>query len=111
MRTIDREELQALLDSDAPVRVVMTLGPDRYRAAHIPGTETFASVEDGLAALRADEDVVVYCSGDACSSSRAAYRILEGRGFRNLRRYAGGLQDWAAAGLPLAGTGALGSAA
>lgn len=111
MRTIDRSELQALLDRDAPVRVVMTLGPDRYRAAHIPGTETFASVEEGLTSLRADDDIVVYCSGDACASSRAAYRLLESHGFRNVRRYAGGLEDWAGAGLPLSGTGALGLAA
>jgi hypothetical protein len=35
------------------------------------------------------------------SISRAAYRLLAGRGFRSVRRYAGGLADWAAAGLPL----------
>lgn len=111
MHTIDRSELQALLDGDAAVRVVMTLGPDRYRAAHIPGTETFASVDEGLDSLGADEDIVVYCSGPACPSSRAAYRLLESRGYRNVRRYAGGLEDWHRAGLPLEGTGALGLAA
>lgn len=110
MRTIEREELRALLDRDAPVRLVMTLGPTAFAAAHIPGSVTFASIEDGLAALDRDEDIVVYCSHEACASSIQALRLLRQAGFDRVRRYAGGLTDWHAAGLPLAGSGVLGHA-
>jgi rhodanese-related sulfurtransferase len=110
VRTIERDELKELLDGDAPVRLVMTLGPDHYRAAHIPRSEAFSTMDEALAALHPDEDIVVYCSHLACSSSRRAYQALAGNGFARVRRYAGGLTDWHDAGLPLEGTGRLGGA-
>ena len=38
-----------------------------------------------------------------CLSSVALYRDLVRRGYRNVRRYSGGLLDWEDAGLPLEG--------
>jgi rhodanese-related sulfurtransferase len=32
-----------------------------------------------------------------------AYQFLEARGSKNIRRYAGGIQDWEEAGYPLEG--------
>jgi rhodanese-related sulfurtransferase len=46
---------------------------------------------------------VVYCSNPACSASILAYQGLVARGYRNVRRYAGGLLDWEDAGYPLEG--------
>jgi len=46
---------------------------------------------------------VVYCSLVDCLSSVALYRDLVRRGYRNVRRYSGGLLDWEEAGLPLEG--------
>ena len=43
----------------------------------------------------------MYCSDPACVASQYAYRALVDRGYMNVRRYAGGLSDWNAAGLPL----------
>jgi rhodanese-related sulfurtransferase len=102
MEIIDRETLQRLLEVGSEIRVVMVLGPHRYRQAHIPGSETFGSIEEALAELQPDEDIVVYCSGSECFASSLAHRILTGRGYQRVRRYPGGLADWAAAGLPLA---------
>jgi rhodanese-related sulfurtransferase len=48
---------------------------------------------------------MVYCSNESCIASQVAYRILAGNGYKNIRRYAGGLVDWEEAGYPLAGTG------
>jgi rhodanese-related sulfurtransferase len=45
----------------------------------------------------------VYCSNVDCLSSVALYRELVRRGYRNVRRYSGGLLDWEDAGLPLEG--------
>lgn len=73
-----------------------------YQAAHIPGSIHFDRPEDGFASLDMDEEIVVYCSDPACIASQAAYEMFSARGFRNVRRYAGGLSDWAAAGMPIA---------
>lgn len=105
MQTIEREALVALLAEQAAVRLVMALGPGRFSAAHIPGSETYGTVEEAAASLAPDDDIVVYCTGGHASIQ--ACRWLEQLGYRRVRHYAGGLADWAAAGLPLAGSGAL----
>ena len=102
MDTIDRHDLQQLLDTDQPLRLVMTLGPHRFAQAHIPGSETFVDLDQTLQTLETDEPIVVYCSGPACQASARAQRILATRGYRNVRRFVGGLEEWDAAGLPLA---------
>jgi rhodanese-related sulfurtransferase len=102
MDTIELRELQHLLSDGRSVRVVMTLGPHRFAQAHIPGTETFATIDEALASLAPDEEVVVYCTGGSCPSSRWAYHLLRSRGFPNVRLFTGGLMAWDAAGLPLA---------
>ena len=53
--------------------------------------------------LRPEDEVVVYCSHVDCLSSVALYRDLVRRGYRNVRRYSGGLLDWEEAGYPLEG--------
>jgi rhodanese-related sulfurtransferase len=50
-----------------------------------------------------DTEVVVYCQGEDCDSSvKVAHRLLE-LGYRNIRHYSGGVDDWRDAGLPLEG--------
>jgi rhodanese-related sulfurtransferase len=39
----------------------------------------------------------------SCVASVAAYKVLTENGYDNVRRYAGGLEDWEAAGYPLEG--------
>ena len=101
MNTIDLHDLHRLVASDQPVRLVMALGPHRLAQAHIPGSETFSDIAQALDVLDPDEDIVVYCSGPACQASARAQRLLNARGYRNVRRFAGGLEEWDAAGLPL----------
>lgn len=55
--------------------------------------------------LDQNEEIVVYCSNPACSASRFAYHFLVDHGYKNVRRYAGGLLDWEDAGYPLEGEG------
>ena len=57
-----------------------------------------------LWALRKDEEIVVYCSDDACYASRAAADFLERTGYEKVSHYPGGLHDWSAAGYPLEGS-------
>jgi rhodanese-related sulfurtransferase len=104
IRTISRDELRAKIDRGDDFRLIMALNRWAYEAKHIPRSLHFDRPEDLYAAVRPDDEVVVYCSHVDCLSSVAMYRDLIRRGYRNVRRYSGGLLDWEDAGLPLEGS-------
>lgn len=104
MELISREELKSKLDRGDDFKLVMVLGGWAYEMAHIPGSITFDSPDEGLQNLSKDEEIVIYCSNPTCIASIAAYNILVSRGYQRVRRYAGGIEDWQAAGLPVEGT-------
>jgi rhodanese-related sulfurtransferase len=103
IRTIDRDELRGMLARGDRFRLVNSLGEWEFRAKHIPGSTRFATPAEMLADLRPDEEIVVYCTNPACHASVASYELLVKHGYTNVRRYAGGVQDWEDAGLPLEG--------
>jgi rhodanese-related sulfurtransferase len=102
--TISREELMERLDRGQDFKLVMALNRWAFDAKHIPGSMHFDTPDDLYAAVKPDDEVVVYCSNVDCLSSVALYRDLVARGYHNVRRYSGGLLDWEDAGLPLEGT-------
>ena len=109
MRQITRTELKAKIDSWENLKLVFTLGEWQYRNMHIPGSlnlpcspNLFASA-DALQELDRDDEIVVYCSNEACFSGISVYHLLEKRGYKNVSRYAGGLLDWGSADYPLEG--------
>lgn len=104
MNLIGREELKSRIDRGDQFKLVFALGSWAFDALHIPGSLHYGSPEEALADLDPNDDIVVYCSGPSCVASLAGYRILEDAGFTRVRRYAGGLEDWQAAGYPLEGT-------
>jgi rhodanese-related sulfurtransferase len=106
IRTIGRDELKAKLDRADPFKLIMALNRWAYDAKHIPGSLHFDTPDELYAAVRPEDEVVVYCSTIDCLSSVALYRDLVRRGYRDVRRYAGGLMDWEDAGLPLEGSSA-----
>jgi rhodanese-related sulfurtransferase len=81
----------------------MALHDWEFRAKHIPGSIHFHTPDDMFAALGKNDEIVVYCSHSDCHSSVATYHALLEHGYTRVRRYAGGLIDWEAAGLPLEG--------
>ena len=109
--TISREELSGKLDRGEDVKLVMALSRWAYDAKHIPGSLHFDSPDDLYAAVRPNDEVVVYCSNVDCLASVALYRDLVRRGYRRVRRYAGGLMEWEEAGLPLEGSAVAADAA
>jgi rhodanese-related sulfurtransferase len=102
--TIGREELKTKLDNGEPIKLVMALNRWAFDAKHIPGSLHFDDPDELYAALQKDDEIIVYCSNVDCLSSVALYRALVERGYRNVRRYAGGLLDWEEAGLTLEGS-------
>jgi rhodanese-related sulfurtransferase len=103
---IGREELLRKLQGDEYV-LIDALGPISYGAAHLPGAINIPPERVYALAPRRipdlDSPVFVYCANPSCESSvEVAQRLVE-LGYRNVRHYAGGKDDWAAAGLPLEG--------
>jgi rhodanese-related sulfurtransferase len=103
MRLIEAAELKAKLDRGDDFRLVNALGEWEFRAKHIPGSLHFATAGDAFLGLDPADEIVVYCSNPLCRASILMYRELEKRGYRNLRRFAGGVAAWEDAGYPLEG--------
>jgi rhodanese-related sulfurtransferase len=102
VRTIDRDELLRKLEvKDPRFKLVMALAEWEFRTKHIPGSLYFKDASDMLSALRKDDEIVVYCTNPPCLASVAAYHRLRQEGYQDVRRYAGGIEDWESAGLPL----------
>lgn len=106
-QVISREELLGRMNSGQQMVLLEAL-PERYfDAEHLPGARQIphdpvllAAVAPGLIPGQ-DAFVVVYCSNAQCQNSETAARTLRELGYRNVHKYAGGKQDWAAAGLTL----------
>ena len=103
MNEMHRDELKAKLDRGDLFNLVMTLGEFAFRGKHIPGSLNLHEPETLLAKLDPQQETVVYCSDRLCPSSIMAYHFLDGRGYKKLWRYSGGLSDWEQAGYPLEG--------
>jgi rhodanese-related sulfurtransferase len=103
MNLISREGLREKLDRGDDFKLVMVLGEWAFLAKHIPGSINISSPDQCRKMLTPEDEIVVYCSGVACVSSMMACKILVDDGFKNVRRYAGGLPDWEEAGYPLEG--------
>ena len=92
IRTIGRDELQAKLERGDDFRLVMALNRWAFEAKHIPGSLHFDTPDELYAALKPEDEIVVYCSNVDCLSSVAMYRDLVRRGYQDVRRYSGGLK-------------------
>ncbi len=103
MRIMSKEELKAKLDRGDEFKLIMTLDRQAFDNMHIPGSLHFSSIHQAMQYLNPDDEIIVYCSHELCSSSINAYLILRSYGFKNIYRYAGGLAEWQEAGYPLQG--------
>jgi rhodanese-related sulfurtransferase len=103
VRTIDRDEVRAWIDSGEAV-VLEALPSMQYAAVHLPGARNMPHDQvDGLAPrVVPDKDtaIIVYCSNAACQNSPQAARRLVALGYRRVFDYEAGKQDWIEAGLP-----------
>ncbi|WP_033067490.1 rhodanese-like domain-containing protein [Thalassospira australica] len=109
--TISRSDLQAALGSaNAPV-LIEALPARYYVDAHLPGAINIPhdKIDETVKTILPDLDapIVVYCANGPCNNSGIAQVALTKLGYRNVRDYHDGKQDWLDAGLPLQGQGAL----
>lgn len=100
---ITRGELRSAIDAGT-VTVVDALGGEYYARQHLPGAIALveAEVADRAAELLPDRNatIVTYCSNPACPNSGRVADRLSALGYTDVRKYAEGIEDWVAAGLP-----------
>ena len=106
-------ELQSLLSSPAPPRLIHVLPPEIFAAQRIPGSVNACVYEtaflDHLATqgIGTGDALVVYGAGGTSHDVHAAVEKLHAAGFERVSAFPGGLEEWRAAGLPLEGSGEL----
>lgn len=101
LEAISAEELLSRLDSDNVV--VLDARPLlEYRNGHIAGARSLslAELEEHLAELPRDREIVAYCRGPYCVYADEAVRLLRDHGFR-ARRLIEGFPEWRAANYPV----------
>lgn len=76
--------------------------PDEYRAGHIKGAISVPveQIEQRLAELPTEKEIVAYCRGPYCIMAVQAVQTLRAHG-RAARRLVDGFPEWRAAGLPI----------
>jgi len=91
---IGREELLARMRGGEVV-LVDVRPSEEFDAGHIEGARSIpiAELEDRLAELPADREVVAYCRGPFCAYAHAAVRQLRASG-RSARRLEDGWPEW-----------------
>lgn len=104
-QTISRLELQAKLNAGETITVIEALPPHYYQQGHLPGAINIPhdQIRERAASLLPDQGqaIVVYCANTPCQNSSIAANTLSALGYRNVREYVEGKQDWVEAGLPL----------
>jgi rhodanese-related sulfurtransferase len=102
---IDCDELRRELESGAPIVLVDALPPMSYAHSHLPGAINLTPQDVDATAARhlsdKDAQIVVYCANPECESSTETAQRLIALGYRNVRHYAGGKNEWRERGLPL----------
>jgi rhodanese-related sulfurtransferase len=106
--TITLDKLRAALDGPEPRPVLVEALPTPYyRHTHLPGAlnlppDRTAELAPALLPDR-HAPIVVYCANPACPHAAATARALTDLGYTNVRDFAGGKEEWQAAGLPVEG--------
>jgi rhodanese-related sulfurtransferase/predicted transcriptional regulator len=94
VEAIDRDELTKRLRRREVV-LVDVRPSEEFEAGHIPGARSIPieELEDRLAELPADHEVVAYCRGPFCAYAHDAVRQLHAAG-RRARRLEDGWPEW-----------------
>ena len=98
---VAREELLERIERGEAV--LLDVRPaEEFAAGHIAGAVSvpLEELEERLAELPADAEIVAYCRGPYCLLASRALELLRARGFR-ARRLEDGLPEWRLAGLPV----------
>lgn len=99
LEPVSREDLLARLQ-DGTVTLLDVRPEDEFAQGHLPGALNIQlhELEQGLASLSREQDLVAYCRGPYCVLSFEVIAALRAKGYR-IRRLEDGFPEWKAAGL------------
>lgn len=95
VQNLDLEGMRAAIH-DEGVQIVDVRGLTEFETAHIDGAHRvfLGTLEENLDQVDRNKEVVVHCQGGDRSS--VAFSILRKHGFKNLKNYVGGMNEWKA---------------
>ena len=105
----DRTQLQSMgarellkLLSDDQIILLDVRPVEEYEASHLPQARSIpvTELEERLAELPADKEIVAYCRGPYCVFADEAVALLRARGYQ-ARRLEQGVPEWRTLGLPI----------
>ena len=101
LQPVSRDELLAAI-SNGEVVLLDVRSENEYRAGHLPAAVNIPlqQLDELIALLPHDKQIVAYCRGPYCVWSHQAAQRLRKLGFQ-ARRFDEGLPEWKAAGLPI----------
>lgn len=78
------------------VQIIDVRGVSEYEAGHIEGANHVfvGTLPDHLDKISKDKQVIIHCQGG--DRSAIAYSILAGNGFKNVKNFSGGMNEWLA---------------
>ncbi len=100
IQIISRKEIEQALKGNSIV-LVEALPQKYYDEGHLPEAVQINhdEVKDKASTLLPDKDalIVTYCTGVTCPNSGYAAENLFAQGYTNIKKYAGGKEDWISA--------------
>lgn len=103
MNSINAKQLKERLDAGEKLILVNAMEENKFREKHIPGSLNLFRKESIQLSLQKNDNIVVYCTDQACNKSVLLYHLLEAMGYSHLWRFTGGMMEWEEAGFPLEG--------
>ena len=97
---ISLEQFENILKSNH-TQILDLRGASEYKTGHIKGTENIfvGTLENHLSKINKDQQVVIHCqSGDRAT---IGYSLLYKHGFKNIKNYSGGMNEWINQGNPV----------
>lgn len=94
---VSMDEFKNILKTNH-TQIVDLRGASEYKSGHIKGTENLfvGTLEKNLDKIKKDQQVVIHCqSGDRAT---IGYSILAKHGFKNVKNYSGGMNEWSQSG-------------
>jgi len=105
MNTISRPELEKCMDQEDSITLVEALPLENFQKGHLPGAINIPRDEvktlAGEMLPDKNAEIVVYCAGPTCPAAEETATELERLGYRHVRDFTGGKEEWVQAGLPL----------
>ncbi len=96
VRMLSFDELLQMFKDNAKFVLVDARSREDYDKSHLPGALSVPveEIRDYADRLDKNEEIVTYCGSFQCSASTMAAKEFMKLGFKNVRDYKGGIQEW-----------------